>query len=92
MDATLEIKPICATKTRLSYNCAHLRWTKETLTIEYFRIILKKIWVKIFLGENFWGENFWGENFFGLKTFGVTGEDGGDGGDGVDGLDGTGSV
>ena len=79
-------------RTRLSYNCAHLRWTKETLTIEYFGIILKKIWVKIFLGENFWGENFWGENFFGLKTFGVTGEDGGDGGDGVDGLDGTGSV
>ena len=35
-------------QTRLSYNCAHLRWTKETLTIEYFRIILKKIWVKIF--------------------------------------------
>ena len=54
--------------TRLSYNCAHLRWTKE-----YFRIISKKILVKIFLGENFWGENFWGENFFGLKTFGVTG-------------------
>ena len=41
--------------TRLTYNCAHLRSTKETLTIEYFRIILKKIWVKIFLGENFWG-------------------------------------
>ena len=29
-------------KTILSYNCAHIRWTKETLTIEYFRIILKK--------------------------------------------------
>ena len=51
-------------RTRLSYNCAHLRWTKETLTIEYFRIILKKIWVKIFLVEHFWGENF-----FGLKIF-----------------------
>ena len=56
--------------TRLSYNCAHLRWTKETLTIEYFRIILKKIWVKIFLGENFWGENFWVENFLGENIFG----------------------
>ena len=36
-------------KTRLTYNCAHHRSTKETLTIEYFRIILeKKIRVKIF--------------------------------------------
>ena len=31
-----------AIKTRLTYNCAHLRSTKETLTIEYFRIILEK--------------------------------------------------
>ena len=37
-------------KTRLSYICAHLRWTKKTLTIEYFRIVLKNIWVKFFLG------------------------------------------
>ena len=52
--------------TRLTYNCAHLRSTKETLTIEYFRIILeKKIRVKIFWGENFWVENFLGEIFFG---------------------------
>ena len=29
-------------QTRLTYNCAHLRSTKETLTIEYFRIILEK--------------------------------------------------
>ena len=55
--------------TRLTYNCAHLRSTKETLTIEYFRIILEKnrvkiFWVKIFWGENFWGENFLGENLF----------------------------
>ena len=49
--------------TRLSYNCAHPRWTNETLTIEYFRIVLKKDL----------GENFLGENFFGLKTFGMTG-------------------
>ena len=26
-------------ETRLSYNCAHLRLTKESLTIEYLRII-----------------------------------------------------
>ena len=53
-------------KTRLSYNCAHLRWTNETLktlTIEYFRIVLKKDL----------GEYLLGENFFGLKTFGMTG-------------------
>ena len=35
---------------RLTYNCAYLRSTKETLTIEYFRIILEKK-----LGENFLG-------------------------------------
>ena len=50
-------------KTRLTYNCAHHRSTKETLTIEYFRIILKKIWVKIFLGEIF------GVKIFGVKIF-----------------------
>ena len=55
-------------RTRLTYNCAHLRSTKETLTIEYFRIILeKKIRVKIFCGENFWGEIFLGENLFWVK-------------------------
>ena len=56
-------KDLNTSETRLSYNCAHLRWTKETLTIEYFRIISKK---KL-------GEKFLGENFFGLKTFGMTG-------------------
>ena len=59
-------KLVSGEQTRLSYNCAHLRWTKETLTIEYFRIVLKKDL---------------GENFFGLKTFGMTGVTGGDGGD-----------
>ena len=49
--------------TRLPYNCAHLRWTKETLTIEDFRIISKKIWVKIF-----WVKLFLGE-IFGVKIF-----------------------
>ena len=52
--------------TRLTYNCAHLRSTKETLTIEYFRIILeKKIWVKFFWVKFFWLKIFWGENFLG---------------------------
>ena len=50
-------------QTRLSYNCAHLRWTKKTLTIEYFRIVLKKDLGEIFLGENFLGENFLVKNF-----------------------------
>ena len=30
-------------QTRLSYNSAHLRWTKETLTIEYFRILVENL-------------------------------------------------
>ena len=62
-------------KTRLTYNCAHLRTTNETLTIEYFIIILENFWGESFLGENlfwvkifwvktFFGENFWGETFF----------------------------
>ena len=53
-------------KTRLTYNCAHHRSTKETLTIEYFRIILEKNRVKIFWVKFFWGENF-GVKFFGRK-------------------------
>ena len=61
-------------KTRLTYNCAHLRSTKESLIIENLRRKLYWIfWVKIFrvktflvkffLGENFWGQNSLGENF-----------------------------
>ena len=57
--------------TRLTYNCAHLRSTKKTLTIEHFRIISKKFWVNIFLGEIFLGEHFWGENFMGENSFWV---------------------
>ena len=50
--------------TRLTYNFAHLRSTKESLTIwvKFFR-------VKIFLSENFLGEFFLGENFFWWKFF-----------------------
>ena len=58
-------------KTRLTYNCAHLRSTKEILTIEYFRIILEKKLGEIFLGENFLGENFRGENFLAENFFWV---------------------
>ena len=69
------------TETRLTYNCAHLRSTKESLTIEHLRWKLYWIfWVKIFrlktflvkiiLGENFWGENSLSENFLGDNSFG----------------------
>ena len=56
--------------TRLTYNCAHLRSTKETLTIEYLRTILEKKMGENFTGENFWGENCLGENSFCVKFFG----------------------
>ena len=69
--------------TRLTYNCAHLRSTKDSLTIEYVRIIkkigVKILWVKIFLVKIFWvnifwvkivfGEYFLGENFLGENFF-----------------------
>ena len=42
-------------RTRLMYNCAHLRSTEESLAI----------WVKNFV----WVKNFLGENFFGWKIF-----------------------
>ena len=48
-------------KTRLTYNCAHLRSTKESLTIEYLRWKLYWIfWVKIFRVKTFWVKNFFG--------------------------------
>ena len=40
--------------TRLTYNCAHLRSTKESLTIEYKEIILDVL-SEIFLVKNFFG-------------------------------------
>ena len=52
-------------QTRLTYNCAHLRSTKESLTIW-----VKIFWVKIFLSENFLGENFFGWKIFGWNLFG----------------------
>ena len=44
-------------KTRLSYNCAHLRTTKESWIWMWRRVNRRQygFWMKIFLG----GENFW---------------------------------
>ena len=80
----LPVGGVCREKyerTRLTYNCAHLRLTKESLTIEYLRWKLYWIfWVKIlrvktflvniFFGENFWSEKSLGENFLGDNFFG----------------------
>ena len=53
-------------RTRLTYNCAHLRSTKEGLTIEYLRWKLHWIfWVKIFRRKTFLVKIFW------VKIFGV---------------------
>ena len=53
-------------RTRLTYNCAHLRSTKESLTDSVKKIFVHKFFcVKIFLGENLLGEHFfWGEIFW----------------------------
>ena len=67
--------------TRLTYDSAHLRSTKESLTIEYFETKLifwveNFFWLKIFLGENFLAENILEENIldenFWVEIFGVT--------------------
>ena len=52
-------------RTRLTYNCAHLRSTKESLTDSVKNLFVrKKFCVKIFLGENLLGEHFLSEHFF----------------------------
>ena len=52
-------------KTRLRYNCAHLRSTKESLTDSVKFFFLRRFFcVKIFLGENLLGEHFLSEHFF----------------------------
>ena len=57
--------------TRLTYNCAHLRSTKESLTDSVKNLFVrKKFCVKIFLGENLLGEHFLSELFFWVKFFG----------------------
>ena len=56
--------------TRLTYNCAHLRSTKESLTDSVKNFVLqKKICVMIFLGENLLGEHFLSEHFFWVNIF-----------------------
>ena len=56
--------------TRVTYNCAHLRSTKESLTDSVKNLFLrKKFCVKIFLGENLLDEHFLSEHFFLLKFF-----------------------
>ena len=53
------------TETRLTYNCAHLRSTKESLTDSVKNLFVrKKFCVKNFLGENLLGEHFLSEHFF----------------------------
>ena len=60
-----------ARETRLMYNCAHLRSTKESLTDSVKNLFVrKKFCVKIFLGENLLGEHFLSEHFFWVKFFG----------------------
>ena len=57
--------------TILTYNCAHLRSTKESLTDSVKNLFVrKKFCVKIFLGENLLGEHFLSEHFFWVKFFG----------------------
>ena len=52
-------------KTRLTYNCAHLRSTKESLRDSVKNFFLQKFFcVMIFLGENLLGEHFLSEHFF----------------------------
>ena len=65
--------------TRLTYNCAHLRSTKESLTIEFLRIIFFVVEKKNVEGKylkkeryflwrrqkKFWVKIFLGDNFFG---------------------------
>ena len=63
-------------KTRLRYNCAHLRSKKESLAIWVKNFVWVKIFwvknfvlVKIFWVKNFLKENFLGEIYFGWKIF-----------------------
>ena len=54
-------------RTRLTYNCAHLRSTKESLTDSVKNLFVRK---KI-LCENFLGQNLLGEHFFFCEIFWV---------------------
>ena len=76
MDSVLVGKAVFGKETRLTYNCAHLRSTKESLTIEYFENEIIFLWwrkrsqvIRKAKSQkpNFFGENFLGENCFGEK-------------------------
>ena len=57
-------------RTRLTYICAHLRSTKESLTDSVKKNFVRKFFcVKIFLGENLLGEHFLSEHFFWVNIF-----------------------
>ena len=57
-------------RTRLTYNCAHLRSTKESLTDSVKNLFVrKKFCVKIFLGEQFLIEHFFLGEIFWVKIF-----------------------
>ena len=59
------LQTVCTEKTRLTYNCAHLRSTKESLTDSVKKNFVRKFFcVKFFLGENLLGEHFLSEHFF----------------------------
>ena len=61
--------------TRLTYNCAHLRSTKESLTDSVKKKIFRKFvwvkicWVNIFLVNIFFGVKFFGWTFFEWKLW-----------------------
>ena len=58
-------------RTILTYNCAHLRSKKESLTDSVNKFLGKNFFcVKFFLGENLLGEHFLSEHFFWVKFFG----------------------
>ena len=55
---------------RLTYNRAHLRSTKESLTDSVKKKIFAKIFlVNIFMGENLLGEHFLSEHFLSEHFF-----------------------
>ena len=61
----MEQKKIKTRTTRLTYNCAHLRSTKESLTDSVKKNFVRKIFcVKMFLAENLLGEHCLSEHFF----------------------------
>ena len=56
--------------TRLTYNCAHLRSTKESDSVKKI-FVRKSFCVKILLGENLLGEHFLRKHFFWGEIFWV---------------------